>query len=271
MSSNRLVSHFGLAFHPFNRGAPKEAVFRHPGFEEALSRLRFTVELEGLATLIADSGCGKSMLLGELAEEVTSQGWTVHYFAHSSIGPFGLINVIARKIGKSPCRSRGETAMLVSQTLLVEQRGTKHLLVIDDAHELPDTSLVDLRLLTVADFDRKSPFLLLLAGQPALDERLAEPTHHALDQRVTTVARLQPLSLEETRTYLRQRLAAAGVKKSQPVFEPGAEDAVYDAAAGVPRRINQVATAAMIVCASRKRRLVSAQDVQDARIDRGRS
>lgn len=269
--SNRLITHFGLSFHPFNRGAHKDALLRHTGFEEALSRLRFTVELEGIAALVAESGCGKSLLLGELAEEAASQGWAVHYLAHTTIGPFGLINVIARKIGKSPCRSRGETAMLVTQTLLVEQKGTKHLLVIDDAHELPDTSLVDLRLLTVADFDRKSPFLLLLAGQPALDERLAEPTHHALDQRMTTVARLQPLSLDETRAYLRQRLAAAGVKKTHPVFESGAEDAVYDASGGVPRRINQIATGAMIVCASKKRRLVTAQDVQDARVDRGRS
>ena len=39
---------------------------------------------------------------------------------------------------------------------------------------MSDATLEDVRLLTIADFDRKSPFLLLLAGQPGIDDRLAE-------------------------------------------------------------------------------------------------
>ncbi len=146
----------------------------------------------------------------------------------------------------------------------------RQLLVLDEAHEFPDATLDDIRLLTIADFDRKSPFLLLLAGQPTLDERLAEPIHYALDQRITTIARLLPLSQEETGEYLDTRLAAAGAKR-QPVFEDGAVDAIFDGASGVPRRINTLATSALIVAAARKRKLVSSQDVHDARLDRGRA
>jgi len=265
---NRLLTHFGLAANPFQRNTPKEALYLHRGFEEALERLRLTVELDGIAALFAESGCGKSLLLGHLAEELQRQGWVVQYFAHTTVGPFSLVNVLARKAGVAPRRSRGETAVELSQTLLDDER--KHLLVLDEAHELPDDTLEDIRLLTIADFDRKSPFLLLLAGQPSLDERLADPVNYALDQRVTTIARLLPLSLEETRAYLLQRLTAAGRKKTEPLFEGGAEDAIHDASNGVPRRINQIAIAAMIVAAARKRRIVSAQDVHDARIDRGR-
>jgi type II secretory pathway predicted ATPase ExeA len=57
--------------------------------------------------------------------------------------------------------------------LLADER--RHLLAIDEAHALPDDSLEDLRLLTIADLDRRSPFLLLLAEQPRLDERC--PAH----------------------------------------------------------------------------------------------
>lgn len=265
---NRLLQHFGFSHHPFGRNTPKQALLRHRGFEEALQRLLFSVELDGIAELVAETGCGKSLLLGELAGELQSQGWVAHYFAHSTVGPFSLLNVLARKAGIAPRRSRGETAMALAETLFEDER--KHLLILDEVHDMPDATLADVRLLTVGDFDRKSPFLLLLAGQPALDERLAEPTHHALDQRITTCARLQPLSLDETREYLNVRLAAAGAGK-QPVFEDGATDQLFDAAAGVPRRINNIATSALIVAASRKRGVVSAQDVHDARLDRGRS
>jgi len=265
---SQLLAHYGFSHHPFGRHTPAGALLRHRGFEEALGRLRFSVELDAIAILVADPGCGKSLLLGQLADERQRGGQVVHYFAHASTGPFGLINVLARKVGLAPRRSRAETAAVLLDALLADDRG--HLLVLDEAHALPDATLEDIRLLTIADFDRKSPFLLLLAGQPALDERLAEPVHHALDQRVTTVARLLPLSADETRAYIDARLRAAGAAK-QPVFDDAALDALFDASTGVPRRINSLATAALIVAAARKRRVVSAQDVADARLDRGRA
>lgn len=263
-----LLRHYGFGHHPFARHTPKEALLRHRGFEEALGRLRFAVELDAIALLVAESGCGKSLLLGQLADELQREGFAITYFAHSTTGPFGLVNALARKTGLAPKRSRSETATLFGEHLLQDEH--RHLLVIDEAHALPDESLDDLRLLTIADFDRKSPFLLLLAGQPTLDERLAEPHHYALDQRITTIARLLPLSHDETRDYLDTRLRAAGAKR-QPVFDDGAVDAIYEAAGGVPRRINTLATSALIVAAARNRKLVSGQDVHDARLDRGRA
>jgi len=263
---NPLLKHYGLGSVPFGRSTPKGALFRHPGFEEAHRRLRYSAELDTIALLVAEPGCGKSLLLGEVADELRREGYSVHYFAHSTVGPFGLLNVLARKMGILPRRSRAETALAITEHLLGDE--AKHLLVIDEGHKLPDASLEDIRLLTISDFDRESPFVLLLAGQVLLDERLAEPLHLALDQRITTVARLLPLSADETRAYLRTRLKAAGA--DNPVFEDGAVDALYDAAGGVPRRINSLATASLIVAAARKRRIVNAQDVKDAQLDRGR-
>ena len=265
---SQLLTHYGFSFHPFARQTPPEALLRHAGFEEALGRLRFCVELDAIPMLVAESGCGKSLLLGVLADELQRDGCRVHYIAHSTVGPFGLINMLARKLGLPPRRSRGETAILILDHLLEDEQ--RHLLVIDEAHKLPDDTLEDVRLLTISDFDRRSAFLLLLAGLPRLDERLAEPIHHALDQRVTTTARLLPLSQEETRAYIDARLSAAGAKK-QPVFEDSALDALGNATGGVPRRINTLATACLIVAAARKRRVVTEQDVHDAVLDRGRA
>lgn len=264
----QLLSHYGFRQHPFGRQTSNDALLRHRGFEEALGRLRFCVELDSIAILIAESGCGKSLLLGQLADELQRDGAVVRYFAHSSTGPFGLISVLARKSGISPKRSRAETASMLVDKLVDDER--RHVLVIDEAHALPDDSLEDIRLLTITDFDRKSPFVLLLAGQPSLDDRLAEPIHHALDQRISTVARLLPLSDAESREYIKTRLSAAGANKKQPVIEDSAVDAIFEASGGVPRRINGIATSALIVAAARKRRIVSAQDVQDALLDRGR-
>lgn len=262
-----LLKHFGFSDHPFARNPGKNALFEHTGFKEALKRLLFCVELDGFGQLVAETGCGKSLLLGELASELQHRAWVVHYFAHSTIGPFSLINVLARKIGIPPRRSKGETAQVLHEKLAGDDR--KHLVILDEAHELPDSSLADVRLLTIGDYDRSSPFLLLLAGAPDLDERLADPTHHALEQRITSFARLQPLSPEETSKYIELRLRAVSTK-DKPVFEDGATEVIFDGSGGVPRRINNLATSALIVAAARARKLVTAQDVQDALLDRGR-
>ncbi|MBK7975721.1 MAG: AAA family ATPase [Deltaproteobacteria bacterium] len=264
---NPLLTHYGFTHAPFARATGTAALVHHRGFEEARKRLRFTVELDSIATLVSEPGCGKSLLLGEIADEMQREGWAVHYFAHATCNPFGLVNVLARKAGLTPRRSRAETATAIGETLLADER--RHLLLLDEAHALPDDTLEDVRLLTIGEYDRKSPFVLLLAGQPALDERLAEPVHHALDQRITTVARLEPLSLEETRQYVDVRLKAAGAKK--PVFDPGALGPLFEATGGVPRRINGLATGALVVAAARNRRLVTDQDIHDARLDRGRA
>ncbi len=141
--SDSLIRHFRLASHPFGRNAPKGALHRHRGFAEAFERLRFTVEIDGASALVAEPGCGKSILLGQLGDELQKQGAVVHYFAHATVGPFGLVNVLARKAGLSPRRSRAETAMAVSQALLDDER--KHVLVLDEAHIMPDDTLEELR------------------------------------------------------------------------------------------------------------------------------
>ncbi len=264
---NALTSYFGFAFHPFGRFTPAPALFRHRGFAEALSRLAFAAEIDGIAELVADPGLGKSLLLGELAASLQAQGFLVHYLAHTTTGPFGFVNVLARKLGLLPSRSRVETALALSRKVLDEH--LRLLLVLDEVQDMPDATLADLRLLTIDDFDRKSPFRLVLAGHPALHDRLAEPPHRALEQRVTTVARLSPLSLEETRAYLDCRLSAAGQAR-QPLFGDAAVEALFDTTAGVPRAINNLATGALIVAATQNRRVVCAQDIHDARLDRGR-
>lgn len=48
---------------------------------------------------------------------------------------------------------------------------------------MPDDNLEDVRLLTIADFDRKSPFGLILAGHAVLDDALTCAVHLELKSR----------------------------------------------------------------------------------------
>src|SRR6266511_4140798 len=129
----------------------------------------------------------------------------------------------------------------------------------------PDASLEDLRLLTACDFDRRSPFALVLVGQPLLRERLNEPQHYSLAQRIGVRLRLRPLSESEMPLFLDRHLKAAGAKKN--LFEPDAIAALFQHTRGVPRLVQNVALAAMLVSMETEKKIVDVAAVQQAVAD----
>ena len=137
--------------------------------------------------------------------------------------------------------------------------------LIDEAQLLPDASLEDLRLLTADDLDRRSPFALVLVGQPLLRERLAEPQHYALAQRLGVRLRLRPLNESEVPRFVERHLTAAGARKN--FFEPEATTALFPHTRGIPRLVQNVALAAMRVALEAGHTTIDATAVQQAGID----
>src|ERR1044071_8769055 len=138
----------------------------------------------------------------------------------------------------------------------------RSLIIVDDAHLMPDDALEDLRLLTGDSLDQKSPLALVLAGQPLLRERLAEPVHYALAQRITVRARLRPLTDSELTLFLYKHLRAAGAKSN--LFEPDAVTLVFQHGRGIPRLAQNLALGALLATATANKKTVDADAVQQA-------
>ena len=258
-----LLHHFGLTAVPFDRAVPPEGLLRHPSFGEALERLRFAVDLRGPALLVAPPGTGKSVLLEALCTELSTSDVRVIATQLTACGPFGLVGQLATRYG-TPLRST--TAQTAAALLDELGRSAKtELLILDEAHRLPDASLEELRLLGQLDFDRRAPFALLLAGQPVLRERLQQPDFDALWQRLAVRTSLAPLTDRESAEYLDRRPRAVGARA--PLFRPGAGDLLFQHSRGIMRRLNHLATGALLAAARAGRRHVDAADVQAAVFD----
>ncbi len=263
MSLKNLCRHFGLHSPPFDRAVPDDALLRHHGFAEALARLTLAVESRAPAVLTAEPGLGKSTLLATLDAGLDKTKTHLVYSALSSCGPFGLVGQLAVRYNIKPRRSASQTAQVLLDEMVRSDK--RHILVLDEAHRLPDASLDELRLLSNADFDRTPPFCLLLAGQPPLRERLMEPDHASLWQRLAIRASLAPLSEGDVGQYLERRLRAVGAT-AMP-FRDGAVDKVFEHSRGVPRLINNFATAALLAAATAGRKHVDVKDVETAAFD----
>ena len=258
-----LQEQFGFTQQPFPRVPPEEAILRHKGLEEVIARLRFALERDTIALLVADSGCGKSTALSMFARSLDASTYQIVTLSLTTLAPFSLISNIATSLGLKPRRFKGDTAAALLGHLRSLPRRT--ILVLDEAHLIPDESLEDLRLLTADEFDRRSPFSMVLCGQPRLRERLAEPRHAALSQRIGVRTRLRPLTEAEVGLFLALHLKAAGA--TQTVFDAQATAALFQHTRGVPRLVQNLALGAALTAMAAGSAIIDAVAVQQAVVD----
>jgi type II secretory pathway predicted ATPase ExeA len=258
-----LQEHFGLQEVPFPKAASEACLLRHPPLLDTLERLRFAVDRDTIALLAAESGCGKSTVASLFARALDAASYLVLYICLTTVKPFGFVSQIASATGLRPGRFKAETVA----SLIAHLRGLpkKVVLLVDEAHLLPDDSLQDLRLLTTDDFDRKSPFALVLVGQPILRDRLAEPHHYSLAQRIGVRLRLRPLNEAEILLFLDKHMKAAGARSNH--FEPNATAVVFHHSRGIPRLVQNIALEALFAAMAAGKKTVDAAAVQQAVVD----
>jgi len=259
-----LEEHFKLARPPFPKAAGRDALLMTPGLERVIDRLRFAVGRDTIARLIAESGCGKSTALSLFCRTLDAATYNVISTSMTTLKPFSFIAHLVAGAGLPGRRFKGETAVAFLMHLRSQSKRT--IILVDEAHKLPDDSLEDLRLLTADNLDQTSPFSLILVGQPLLRERLAEPTHYALWQRVGVKLRLRPLTDHEVGPFIDRHLKAAGAEKTT-LFEPEAVAEVFHHSRGIPRLIQNIALDAMLVAMDAGSDSVDAQAVAQAIIE----
>jgi type II secretory pathway predicted ATPase ExeA len=258
-----IEDHFKLHRPPFPQIADGPSVLHHSGLRDALDRLRFCIDRNGIALLSAESGCGKSITLSCLGSDLDPVQHQVVYSALSTLGPFSLLSSLTAKLGLRSRRFKGETA----QELIAHLRGLSKrvVVIIDEGQLLPDASLEDLRLLTGESLQNESPFTLILAGQPILRERLAEPQHYALSQRISVRVRLSPLTDSDVALFVDKHLRACGAKRV--LFEPDAVTLIFQHSRGIPRLVQKLALGGLFAAASGNKKSVDVDSIQQAVLD----
>ena len=134
--------------------------------------------------------------------------------------------------------------------------------LVDEAHHLRPDVLEDLRLLTNYQMDAENRLCLLLLGQTELRRRLTMAVHEALAQRIVIRYHMTALTRDELAPYLAHRLRLAGAEL--PLFDAPAEEALFQATSGLPRKINLLAHHTLLAAALTRARTATAEHVQAA-------
>lgn len=258
-----LEEYFSLVTPPFPKATSETSLLRHSGLEEVLERMRFALTRDTIALLVAESGCGKSTVLSLFAKSLDAANHQVLAISLTTLGPFSFIAHLVAVLGLKRRATKGEMASALIAHFRSQPKRT--IVLIDEAQLLPDSSLEDLRLLTADDFDRRTPFALMLVGQPLLRDRISEPQHYALWQRLGVRVRLRPLKEDEAAVFLERHIRAAGGKKT--FFDADAIATLFHHSRGIPRLIQNIALQAMLTAMAQGKKIVDAQTVQQALVD----
>ncbi len=142
------------------------------------------------------------------------------------------------------------------------QAGEQTVLVVDEAQNLSSQALEEIRLLTNLETSTEKLLQIVLAGQPELEEKLNQRELRQLRQRIALRAKTLPLTPEETRGYILERLRIAG-SNGEEIFTSPAIEAVHQHARGIPRITNLICEHALIRAFTKEQRPVSADIVKD--------
>ncbi len=250
------VAHFGFTKTPFSKSIAASDLFRRDAHAEAVARISHCVAEAALGVITGDVGVDKTVAVRAAAAGLDPVRHHVVYVANPAFGTRGLYVTIVAALGATPRFFKAEV-MAQAQTLLAAEEAERHrriVFIVDEAHLLSPAQLEELRLLTNADMDSRSPFAGILVGQPTLVRQLRLGVFAALDQRIATRFTIPPMDLADAAAYLRHHLALVG--RTDPLFADDAVARLHRVANGLPRALNNAATAALIAAAADGKALV---------------
>jgi general secretion pathway protein A len=233
---------FGLRANPFNVNPDPRYLFLTRHTEEALACLTYGIQSrKGFVLLTGEVGTGKTTLINKLLEWLRLQQVATAFIFNSRMNVPQFLDYMMADFG-IPCDSRSKSQVLLRlyNWLLDRYRaGETAVLIIDEAQNLSDEVLEEIRLMTNLETFTEKLLQIVLVGQPELEQKLKQPQLRQLRQRLTLRAKTHPLSLEETRAYVSQRLRIAG-SNGQQVFNPEALSAIQRYSNGIPRVVNLI-------------------------------
>ena len=246
------LEHFKLSELPFRLSPDPAFLYLSKHHARAKAYMESTIWFtDGFVVITGEIGSGKTTLLETFLREL-EKDVVVAQVAQTQVSPIEFLQSVLVQFGFSPFRMRKAELIATLNQFLVEQyaSGRKVLLIVDEAQNLSNRVLEEIRLLSGVETTKEKVLRIILAGQPELNEKLDSAELIQLAQRIRLRFHLTALTPEESDAYILHRLEVAGAHGRQ-LFTPETMPVIFRYSGGVPRLVNTLCDTALLIAFSR--------------------
>jgi general secretion pathway protein A len=219
---------------------------------------------DGFVVITGEIGAGKTTLIETFLRELQSDA-IVAQINQTQLSPTAFLQTVLVQFGFSPFNMKKPEVLATLNQFLVEQHsnGRKVLLIIDEAQNLSQRVLEEVRMLSGVETTKEKVLRIILAGQPELNDKLNSQELTQLAQRVRLRFHLTALTVTETNAYIDHRLEVAG-SQGRRIFAEDTYATIYKYTGGVPRLINTLCDTCLMAAFGRDKDTVGMEDLQAA-------
>lgn len=240
------ITHFKMTDHPFAEKTKIEGIFQDERITQGLARLSFLAQYCTVALITGEVGVGKSTLLKLFIHSLGKNRFHPVYVHLTHLSALSLLKILVNALGEVPTRGKEKVVLQILNKIKSTDSAT--ILLIDEAHLLDPDVLIDLRLLISSANEHSSPLKIVLCGHSNLKKEIRRSCHEALVQRITVHYHIPPMSLTQTNQYIDFQMRR--VMCSEKIFEPEVKNEIHEYTRGIPRLVNNLATACLMNAAA---------------------
>lgn len=233
---------FKMKTQPFVERVSIEQILKDERISQGLARLQYLASFGTIALITGQTGVGKSILIKLFLATLAQNQYLPVYIHFTHLRASSLFKLIVSELGESPKLTKEQTFLQIISK--VHKTNLTILLIIDEAHLLHSDAITDLRLLISSAIEDTPPLKIILSGQEEIKKRLNMSSNIDFWQRISVYYHLKPLTKAQTIAYIDFQMKQVGA--SEKIFEPEVKEIIHEYSNGIPRQINNIATACLI-------------------------
>ena len=256
---------FKLTELPFRLSPDPQFLFLSKNHSRAKAYMESTIWFtDGFVVITGEIGSGKTTLIETFLREL-DKDVVVAQINQTQVSAIEFLQSVLVQFGFTPFKMRKAELMATLNNFLVEQyaAGRKVLLIIDEAQNLSQRVLEEVRMLSGVETTKEKVLRIILAGQPELNDKLDAPELAQLAQRIRLRFHLTPLTAADMEAYIRHRLEVAGAG-GREIFAPDTYEKIFRYSGGTPRLINTLCDTGMMAAFGGDHDTVSVADIDAA-------
>ncbi len=259
------LEHFHLTELPFRLSPDPAFLYLSKHHARAKAYMESTTWFtDGFVVITGEIGSGKTTLIETFLREL-EKDVVVAQVAQTQVSPIEFLQSVLVQFGFAPFKMRKAELLATLNVFLVEQyaAGRKVLLIVDEAQNLSNRVLEEIRLLSGVETTKEKVLRIILCGQPELNHKLDSPELVQLVQRVRLRFHLTALTPEDSQAYVLHRLEVAGSHGRQ-IFSEDTFPLIFRYTGGVPRLINTICDTALMGAYALERKEVGVRELKAA-------